>query len=217
VLHRFDGRARVLAAVLAGVSLLGACSDDEPDDAARSSSASEDTTPTLALEPEATPTTTPEDDALADLLLDETLPGFVDAGGDVLDLDAAAAAESDPEAERALLETRRFVRGVDRRFTNADEEVVFLLAYEFAEAEGAAAYLVDGTETLLARGAEAFEVPEVDGARGFTTREDAFVAHAVAFTRGERWFLVLVGSEVGTRTADEARQLAAEQAARAVA
>ena len=40
-----------------------------------------------------------------------------------------------------------------------------------------------------------------------------FVAHAIAFTRGPRWFLVLVGSSQGTRTEAEAAHLAAAQAA----
>lgn len=216
--HRLDGRVRLGVAVAVVAVALAACSEgsdsDEPDDErpARSST-TEAERRELELERSTTTTTTPEEAALEALLLDDVgLEGFGRGPGGPLDLEAAAQAESDPEAERALLRTRRFVGGFDRRFLNEEDHIVYLAVYEFAEGGDAAAYLVDGTETLTARAAEPFDVP-IDGAVGFTTVEEGFTAHFVAFTRGPRWFLVLVGSPGGERTADEAIALAARQAA----
>lgn len=215
--HRLDGRVRLGVAMAVVAVALAACSDgdpDEPGDERPSRSSSTSTSAReLELEPTTTTTTTPEEAALEALLLDDVgLEGFGEGPGGPLDLEAAAQAESDPEAERALLRTRRFVGGFERRFLNEEEHVVYLAVYEFAEGGDAAAYLVDGTETLTARAAEPFDVP-IDGAVGFTTVEEGFTAHFVAFTRGPRWFLVLVGSPAGERTADEAIALAARQAA----
>jgi hypothetical protein len=208
---------RVGWAVVAFVALVpvAACSGD--DDAGKESGPAREITSTttdatISLEPETTTTTTPEDATLQDLLIDESLPGFVPAGVDVLDLEAAAQAEVDPEAERSLLETRSFQRGVARRFVNEEDDVVYVAAYEFATPRDAEFYLADGTETVTARGATTFD-PELPDALGFTTREPGFTAHGVAFTRGNRWFLVLAGSETGARTVDEAKELAARQAA----
>lgn len=174
----------------------------------------------LELEPATTTTTTPEDTAVAELLLDETLPGFAPGELQVLDLEAAAEQEQDVEAERAVLETRRFERGAARAWTSGDD-VAYVAAYRFAAPADATAYLADGAETLQARGATLFDVPEVPGALGFTTLEEStegsFTTHAVAFTRGPLWFLVLVGSSGPGRTAEEARALAAAQSGRAVA
>lgn len=177
----------------------------------------------LELEASTTTTTTPEDRALSELLLEEALsPGFERAddvlGAGPLDLAAAAAAETDVAAERALLETRGFERGASRAWIDPGQDVVYVAIYDFETAAGAAAYLVDGGETLEARGATPFEVAEVEGAIGFTTIEESpqgtFTAHAVAFTRGARWMLALVGSPGSGRTPDEARAVAAAQAAR---
>lgn len=207
-----DRPIRVGVAVVIAMAALAACSGED-----------EEATPTLTLKPTTTTVTiaTPEDRALTDLLLDDALPGFSRAddaiGAGPMDLDAAAAAEVDPDAERALLVTRGFVRGESRAWLGAGDDVVYLAAYELGSAAQADAYLVDGTETLAARVAKPFDVQEVAGAVGFTTVEQEeggdFVAHAVAFTRGSRWFLVLVGSSQGSRTEAEAALLAAAQAA----
>ena len=209
-----DGADRRIRIVIAALSLvaLAACSGDDDDDAAPRTTTSRAPT-TIELEPATTTTTTPEDAALTDLLLTEVLPGFTRVRDDVLDLDAAAEAEADSEAERALLETRGFVRGVARVWNDANDEVVFVTAYELGSKEQADLYLVDGAETLTARSATRFDAGEIAGAFGFTTREEDFVAHAVAFTRGSHWYLVLVGSADGSRTSTEALQLAAAQAA----
>jgi hypothetical protein len=209
-LDRADGAIRIAIAALSLVAL-AACGGDDASSAAATTTS---TPSTIRLEPETTTTTTPEDAVLDDLLLDDALPGFTLAGDDdVLDLDAAAEAEADPEAERALLETRGFVRGVARRWTDPHEDVVYVASYELGSKEQADLYLIDGSETLMARSAVRFDVPDVPGAFGFTTTEPDFVAHAVAFTRGPRWFLVVVGSSSGDRTEDEARTLAAAQSA----
>lgn len=164
-----------------------------------------------------TPTSTPETATLDDLLLDGTFAGFVRddeaVGAGPMDLEAAARAEADVDAERALLETRGYVRGTSRAWVAPGDDVAYLAVYEFATPEGAAAYLVDGAEHLEARGAERFDVPGIEGAAGFTTTEPNFTAHAVTFTRGTRWFLVLLGSPEATRSRDEAIGLATRQAA----
>jgi hypothetical protein len=210
--HALDGRVRFAAALLVAAVALASCSDGDGDEPARSEPAADaDETPTIELEPTTTTTTTPETEALDDLLLTSTIEGFERDGGGPLDLDAAAATEVDPEAERALLETRGFVAGVERRFRD-DERVVYLASYEFRDEGSAAAYLVDGSETLTARDADVFDVP-LDGAVGFTTVDpDGFTAHAIAYTRGARWFLVLVGSPDASLGPDVAIELATRQA-----
>lgn len=175
-----------------------------------------DEPPELTLDASTTSTTTEADVALDALILDETLPGFTRAddviGAGPLDLEAAAQAEADPAAEQALLETRKFQRGVSRAWIDPLQDVAYEAVYTFADEAGARAYLADGAETLVARAAIPFDVPGVPGAQGFTTLEEdeqgAFTAHAASFTRGRNWFLVLVGSDSSRRTADEARSLA---------
>jgi hypothetical protein len=206
-----------VAVVVAVLALVG-CSGGSADQAAPRRSTTTTTFPTA---PPSTAPITPEVLALDDVLLDDTLPGFTRddeaVGAGALDLEAAAKAEADVDAERATLETRGFVRGASRAWTGPGDDVVYLAAYEFASAEGAAAYLVDGTEHLLARTATRFDVPDIAGARGFTNVDhdedgSTFTAHAVSYTRGPRWFLVLLGSRHATRTTDEAIALAARQA-----
>ncbi len=223
-------RLRCVLAVVASLAVLGACGGDEVATERAGTSTSPpaegedddggETSGTLELAPSSTTTTTPEDRAMSELLLDEPpLEGFARAddvlGAGPLDLDAAAAAEADAPAERSLLETRGFERGVSRAWLDEGQDVVYLAVYEFADADGAAAYLADGAMTLAARGAVAFEVPEIDGALGFTTIEESpegtFTAHAVAFTRDTRWVLALVGSPGSGRSPDDARALAAAQ------
>lgn len=207
-----DHKIRVAIAALSLVAL-AACSGDDDDDAAAPRTTTSSPPTSIVLERATTTTTTPEDAALIDLLLTDAPPGFERVRDDVLDLEAAAEAEADSEAERALLETRGFVRGAARVWNDADDDVVFVTAYELGSKDQADLYLVDGAETLTARSATRFDASEIAGAFGFTTREEDFVAHAVAFTRGNRWFLVLVGSSDGSRTQAEVLQLATAQAA----
>jgi len=217
--RRWDGAdrsIRLAVAALVAVAALAGCSgdgdDDDDDDAA---SATTDV-PTLELEPSTTTTTTPEDVALTELLLDDdAVPELTRDRDEVLDLAAAAETTGDPEAERALLETRGFVRGVARRWLGPADDVVFVTAYEFADDDQAALYLVDGTETVAAQGAERIEVPDVPGAVGFRTETEGYVDHAISFVRGTRWFLVIGSSSTGTIDVDDVRRLAAAQAARA--
>lgn len=219
--RRAERPIAVGVAVLVAVVALAGCSGGGAEGAAPRRS----TTTTSTTFPDAPPSTapiTPEVLALDDVLLDDTLPGFTRddeaLGAGALDLEAAAKAEPDVDAERATLETRGFVRGASRAWTGPGDDVVYLAAYEFASAEGAAAYLLDGTEHLLARAATRFDVPGVTGARGFTTADrdrdgGTFTAHAVSYTRGPRWFLVLLGSHEATLTTDQAIALAQRQSA----
>lgn len=173
------------------------------------------TTPSSSVPAEAATTT-----ALADIL-PATLDGYrtnSDAKGTgALDIEAAAAAESDADAERALLETRHFYRGLGRAFTNGDTDV-YMAVYEFASAEDAAFYLIDGFIALEARGAVIYDVPDILGARGFsqTTESDKgpAVVHGVAFPKGPHFVLVFTRSGT-TSTPEEAKQLASELYARA--
>ena len=201
--------APVAAIALAPLLGFGACSD--ADDRASTPT----TVPTIGLDPSTT-TTTPEDAALADLLLTETGTAFATVATEAIDLDTAAAldADADADGERSRLEDAGFVRGVARTWASAMDDVVYIAAYELGSSQQAARYLADATRQVEGRGAERFDVPDVPGAVAFTTTEPEFVAHAVAFTRDARWFLVLVGSATGSRTAAEAAALATAQAAR---
>lgn len=201
----------------------GSADPDDADVDGGGTTEDESTDATLELTPATTTTTTPEDQAVSELLLDAPpLDGFARAddvlGTGPLDLDAAARAEADVAAERALLETRNFERGASRAWLDPAQDVVYLAIYDFADDDGAAAYWRDGIETLRARGATPFDVPEIEGAAGFTTVEESdegtFTAHAVAFPLDDRWVLALVGSSGSGRTPDDARAVAAAQAAR---
>jgi hypothetical protein len=225
----------VLAVAFAGLLALAGCSDRGGEEDAAPTTAVPTATPvpgpavtTTTTTPPSPTTTMPpsptnHESALTQLLLDEpSLAGFrrddARLGAGPLDLEAAARAESDVEAERALLETRHFVGGSSRAWTNDDGDVVYLAVYRFADAAQASLYLLDGTETLLARGARPFDVPEIAGAVGFTAVDDdgrgPFTTHAVAFAAGDRWALAIVGSKGTGRTPEDARAVAVAQAAR---
>ena len=161
---------------------------------------------------------------LEDLLLADEVPAAVAGvavvpeggpGSGPLDVVAAAAAEQDQQAEQALLETRRFVAGRQRRWATADPTgpLAYVLVYEFADRAGAAAYLVDGREHLAARNAALWTVAGVDGATGFTQSDGGFTAHGVAFSR-DRWFFLVQGTGPGVDPG-VVGGLAAAQAARA--
>ena len=229
VQRRERGAARAAVALTAVLALTAAASSDlsrksspQRADSAKSSAGVDPapaTTQTHASVPR-----TPETDALDALLPDAPLPGFTRVpdgtrGAGPLDLDAAAAAEQDAPAERAVLQTRRFRRGIARVWTGPDDDsdTVYVAIYEFADAAGASAYLEDGRELLQARKVTEFPV-ELPGAFGFTQVDesgaDPFAGHAVAFTSANRYALVIVGGDPGRRTPDEARTVAAAVAAR---
>jgi hypothetical protein len=178
---------------------------------------------TLELAPATSTTAPPATAALLGALLEEPpLPGFVPAddvlGAGALDLDAAAAGEEDVDAERALLERRRFVGGASRAWLGPQEAVAYVATYAFASAADAEAYLADSRERLGARGAEPFEVPGIEGATGFTTVETSgagtFTASAITFARGDRWVLCLLGSPEAAPAVDDAVAIAGAQADR---
>lgn len=166
----------------------------------------------------------PDDTLLADVLLD-TVPasGFTllddPASTGPLDLAAAAAFESDDDAERQLLETRGFQRGYIRSWSDGEGGAIVLEVYRFATPEGAAAYQEDGFVTLEGFGAEFFDVADIPGARGFAQAATAGDATAsvfgVAFTHDNLFFLVLVSAPGSGVSSDDARALAIGQAANA--
>jgi hypothetical protein len=207
----------VTVAALALATAVAGCSDDDEDGAVRPSAAATPSTTRRVATPSTSPSAsppTPETRALDDLLPETTLPGFDRVpdgrrGAGPLDLDAAAAAERDTAAERALLTTRGFERGVARVWSGPEDDTVYVAVYEFADDAAASAYLADGRETLQARQVREFPVEQ---GFGFTqvdeTSQGAFVGHAVAFTAGHRYALVIVGGDGSRRTPDEARDVA---------
>lgn len=209
-------RHRRWAAVVLVLGLaLAGCSADGDD--------ASPTAGTLDLAPATTATTTPDGQALSDLVVtDPPLPGFVLAddilGAGPLDLGAAAASEPEPTVERALLEETGFERGASRAWLSTEQDAAYVAIYGFATPEGAAAYADAASDRLVARGATPFDVPEVPGATGLTTVEEAeegtFTTHAVSFVRDDRWVLVLVASPTSSRSPEDARALAAAQADR---
>lgn len=221
--HRRGGtvtRALELGALALGmVVLLAACSGDDdgtPPTTASTSEAPPGTTAppsTTEDEVDTTTTTEPEPDLAAEL--PAGLPGYepiTDRPGaeGPLDLEAAVAGEVDPEAERTLLETRGFQEGYTRAWRDDRENVVVATVYRFATPEDAALYLQDGLITLEGFAASPFEVPEVEGARGFSQPDPGgeLVTHGVAFVRSDRWYLVYVNGPPEAATTDEVRRLA---------
>jgi hypothetical protein len=154
--------------------------------------------------PPVRPSAAPVDAELAARLPDVLLAGWTRAADDParrlgpLDLAAAAAAEADTPAERALLETRHFRRGHARGWRGPDGQVGYASVYEFATSADAAAYLVDGTTTIEARGARVYDVTSPAGGKGFSQAGQAAagaastVSHGVVFVEGARFFLVFV-------------------------
>lgn len=208
--------AVVIAAMLALATAVTGCSSDDdaaPRPATAATPSATRTPPTPSTSPSAAPPT-PETLTVHDLLPETTLPGFDRVpdgrrGAGPLDLDDAAGAERDAAAERSLLTTRGFERGLARVWTGPEDDTVYAAVYEFADAAGASAYLADGRETLQARRVREFPVEQ---GFGFTqvdeTSQGAFVGHAVAFTAGHRYALVIVGGDGSRRTPDEARDVA---------
>jgi hypothetical protein len=213
--------ARPLSGAILVLLSLVACTsgddDTQADDADVTSTTEPSVRTTTTTTGVAAPETAEEETALERLLPDDVpLPGFRRAdervGAGPLDLEAAARAEADVDAERALLETRRFVEGLSRAWADAGGDVVYLAVYAFAGPREAAFYLQDGTETLIARGAQGFPVDAIPGAIGFTAVEEtpdgSFTTHSVAFTSGPHWALAIVGSRGSERTPDDARAVA---------
>jgi hypothetical protein len=159
---------------------------------------------------------TPELRTVDDLLVDDAIDGFrrddAALGAGPLDLEAAARAEADVDAERSLLETRGFVRGLSRGWVGPHDAGVYLAVYEFATPAGAAAYLVDGMEHVLARGGRELPVSDIAGARGFAVVEGGVTSEAVTFARGSRWVLVVLADPSGSLGVQPLVELAERQA-----
>ena len=200
------GVALTGAIVLVGLMLLlAACSSSPGNEAPAAVPTAVPTKPTTTIHP-ALPSPTPilsrpVEVPLQDLLITDPPSGFVHRNDAALDLAAAAAAEPDSIAERALLETRGFVAGHARTFTGDADAVIYVQVYEFADAVEAAAYLVDGADTLLGHGAEPYDVAMIENGFGFSQTDGGFEAHAVSWARGVHQFLVVAGG-TGLSAAD---------------
>lgn len=217
--RRERGVSWALAAlVLAALAATGLTTEREPVHAGATTTTTTTTTATTELaaiaRPEdlllppvpgvTSPPPDPLDVSLASALPEVLLPGWTRADDDAgrrlgpLDLAAAAAAERDTPAERALLETRDFRRGHARAWRGTGGQVGYASVYEFASPEDAAAYLVDGVTTIEARGARVYDVAQPAGGRGFSQAgqaaagEGSTVSHGVVFVDGARFFLVFV-------------------------
>ncbi len=143
--------------------------------------------------PEAAPPTSvaPGDPAaLEPLVLDEAPTGFTVAADDVgrtgaTDLAAAAGDAGDPGAAEALSDAG-FVRGWQRLWvSDDDEDELFLIVYEFADAGGATAFF-DRTagEPAKEGGEGVFDVPGLPGAVGLDGGGDGLSVAAVIATTG---------------------------------
>lgn len=123
-------------------------------------------------------------------MLDEAPSGFTAASDDVgrtgpTDLAEAAADAGDPGAATALTEAG-FVRGWQRLWVSEDDEdELFLLVYEFADAAGAATFFERTAGGPPEAGGEGvFEVPGLPGAVGVTGGGDGLRVSAVVTTTG---------------------------------
>lgn len=129
-----------------------------------------------------------------------------------LDLDTAARVEADTSAERSLLATRGFRRGLARAWRTTAGDEVYQALYEFRDDAGAAAYLQDGLITLEGSGAERYPVEGVPGATGFSQAEarptGAVTSHGVVFVRAHRFFLVFASSSRPGTTPGSVAELA---------
>lgn len=157
------------------------------------------------------PTTSPVDEPFATLAasLPSQLDGYRPETGakatGALDLEAAVAAESDTQAERALLETRRYEAGYGRAFTNDDADV-YMAVYDFASPNDATLYLDDGFITLYGEGATTYELTGVPGGRGFSQGVESdgrpTIVHGAAFAKDDRFYLVFRRSASTSTPAD---------------
>ena len=152
--------------------------------------------------PEAIPTTAvaPGDPAaLEPLVLDEAPSGFTLAGDDEgrtgpTDLREAAADAGDPGAAEAL-SGAGFVRGWQRLWvSDDDEDELFLIVYEFADAEGATTFFERTAGEPAAEGGEGvFEVPGLEDAVGVTGGGDGLRVAAAVATAG-RYLVQVIGN-----------------------
>jgi hypothetical protein len=184
-----------------------------------------------ATAPEATPNVSPVPDAVSsaaaslDRLLTDPGNRFrrlpdTGPGRGPLDLERAASAEPDVQAERALLETRGFMFGLGRLWKGAAKDTVYSAVYDFASPEGAAAYLEDGALTLEAKGASLYPVEGLAGARGFSLAERrsatgaSVTTHGVTFVVGVHFHLLFHATSEPGLTPGFITDLAGRTAAR---
>lgn len=206
--ERVVRRAALAGAVVAAAVLLAACTGGDSNSARDGDGGDGGRGPTTSTT--ATGDAVPGDDAdgstgaLDEVLLAEVgddyrrVPDDSRAGLGLLDLKAAAEVEVDTSAERSLLVTRGFRRGLARAWRNEAGDELYQAVYEFGDEAGAAAYLKDGLITLEGRAAELYPVEGVPGATGFSQAErrpkGAVTSHGLVFVRGHRFFLVFASS-----------------------
>lgn len=199
--ERIGKPASLAGAALALAVVLAACTGGDGRQATQKSTEESGGPTTSASPPASVPLGPPVDEAL--LLTDvgaeySRVPDDRRPGLGSLDLDTAARVEADTAAERSLLATRGFRRGLARAWRTASGDEVYQAVYEFRDEAGAAAYLQDGLITLEGSGAERYPVEGVPGATGFSQAEarptGALTSHGVVFVRAHRFFLVFASS-----------------------
>ncbi len=166
---------------------------------------------------------TPDTDASLASALIEAVPGFELLEDPIanrsLDIDAAANIQPDPSEERPLLETRGFSQGWTRAFRNDARDVVVATVYEFRDETEAAFYLEDGLITIGGYGGEFFDLPDMEGARGFRqdegTADEPLTSVGVTFVQGSKWFLLYMVGAAETLDPEIVIEAARQQAARA--
>lgn len=125
-------------------------------------------------------------------------------------MNAAVAAESDAQAERALLETRHYEAGYARAFTNGSTDV-YMAIYDFGSAQDASLYMTDGFINLYGKGASTYDVVGVPGGKGFSNGTESngspAIVHGVAFSKSDRFVLAFTRS-ASTSTPEEAKRFA---------
>ena len=178
---------------------------------------------------ESVPTTesVPAADRGLDPALLDAIPAFtriVDPAIDrPLDLVAAAAIQPDPTEEQPLLETRGFRQGWTRAFRSDPSDVglsdvVVATVYEFEGPTEAAFYLEDGLITIGGYGGRFFDVPTIEGARGFVQEFEAdgspVVSIGVTFVREARWYLLYLVGDPATANPEIVTAAALRQAER---
>ncbi len=192
---RTDGSTTTIDRPSAGVSEATGASQPEPpavsDDAL---------TGPASVDPEGSSTIGPIEPVdpgapLGTALLANGPTGWERAPDDAPDLGAltvieAAQALGDPEAELALLTTRRLRAAHARRWVGADGATATLVAYQFADAEGALSYEVDSMISLIGEGA--VESTGAAMSRAFRWQGGGTTIDGRSLRRGDRIYLVIV-------------------------
>lgn len=212
------GVAFLACAVGLGVLVLASGGSGEPSGPAGSDTAASRAATVAPGRAGREPSRPDTDYDLASLLLSGVDPPFTPADRTrypqgSLDVAAAARRESDPAAEREVLESRGFQRGHERTWSSPDGDVITAVLYQFGDQAGAASYLAHGVAMVVDQDAVEFAVPFA-AAHGFTQTDGSATVHSIALVREAYFFLVALASDRAAMTPEHAKVIAAAQLAR---